>query len=87
MKATGKPSGDPIWDLATSLIQKRTKPGDSVKSILKDLRFLYAGLKRLAPKSVSETPLERVSKWLRGDDEGRPKASVVKGRALRIAKR
>jgi hypothetical protein len=69
MKPHGKPSADALWELAIRLIEKRTKPGDSIKSILKDLRLLYAGLKRIAPKSISETPLEHVSKWLRGESE------------------
>lgn len=87
VKPNGKPSADPVWDLATRLIEKRAKPGDSIKSILRDLRLLYAGLKRLAPESVSETPLERVSKWLRGDPEGSPKAPTVKRRTARAAKK
>jgi hypothetical protein len=61
-----KPSADSLWELATRLIEKRTKPGDSIKSILRDLGQLYRGLKGMAPKSISEPPQEIVSKWLRG---------------------
>jgi hypothetical protein len=59
-----KVSGDPVWDLTCRIIEKRIKPGHSAKSILSDFAFLYTGLKRLAPKSVSETPLDLTRKFL-----------------------
>ena len=73
MKPHVQPPGDPLWDLATRLIEKRTKPGDSIKSILRELGHLYAGLKRLAPKHVSETPMDQVRKFLSGKSEASAK--------------
>jgi hypothetical protein len=72
------PTGDPLWDLATKIIEKRVKPGGSIKSILKDIRTLYAGLKREAPKSLKQTSLELVSKWLRTEAELKPKTRPAK---------
>ena len=71
--------GDPLWDLATRLIEKRTKPGDSTKSILRELGDLYAGLKRLAPKSVSDSPLDLTRKFLSGES-GPTKRKTIKNR-------
>jgi hypothetical protein len=82
-----QPSGDPLWELATRLIEKRTKPGDSIKSILRELGDLYAGLKRLAPKNVSETPMDQVRKFLSGKSEVSTKARTAKRRVARSAKR
>ncbi len=80
MKQHVKSSSDPLWELATRIVEKRTQPGDQVKSILTDLSLLYAGLKRLAPKSVSETPLDKVRKFLNNEAEVPAKARKSKGK-------
>ncbi len=87
VKPHTQPSGDPLWDLATRLIEKRTKPGDSTKSILRELGDLYAGLKRLAPKNVSETPMDQIRKFLSGKSEVSAEARTAKGRVVRSANR
>lgn len=56
MKSRARPTGDPLWELATRITEKRAQPGDSIKSILRDLGQLYRGLKRLAPKGASSSP-------------------------------
>jgi hypothetical protein len=76
-----KATGDPVWDLTSRIIEKRFKPGDSVKSILNDFTVLYKGLKRLAPKSVSETSLDVVRKFLAGDS-----GTTTEGHAKRRAR-
>jgi hypothetical protein len=75
--------GDPLWELATRIVEKRTQPGDPVKSILRDLGLLYAGLKRLAPKCVSETPLDQVRKFLNNEVEVPAKARKSIGKSRR----
>ena len=64
-----KPSGDHVWDLTCRIIEKRVKPGDSARSILTDFVLLYKGLKRQAPKGVSETPLDLARKFLSSKSE------------------
>jgi hypothetical protein len=59
-----KASGDPVWDLTCRIIEKRIRPGHSAKSILNDFALLYRGLRRLAPKSVSKTPLDLTREFL-----------------------
>ena len=86
VKQRVKQSGDPLWDLATRIVEKRIAPGDPVKSILRDLSLLYAGLKRLAPKSVSGTPLDHVREFLGGESVDTARAHKSKGPAMRIAK-
>jgi hypothetical protein len=76
MKPHVKSTGDALWELATRISEKRAQPGDSVKSILRDLRQLYRGLKRMAPKSATSTPLDQVRKFL--NDKGRGTRSAKK---------
>jgi hypothetical protein len=80
-------SGDPLWDLATRIVEKRVAPGDPVKSILRDLSLFYAGLKRLAAKSVSDSPLDQVRKFLSGESEVSAETHKTKRRAARSAKK
>jgi hypothetical protein len=87
IKPNSQPPGDSLWDLATRLVEKRTKPGDSTKSILRGLGELYTGLKRLAPKSVSDSPLDLTRKFLSRESEISAVAHKAKGSVGRSGKR